>query len=295
MKFQLVSDSSCDVGKNFVNKHNIEIVPLSVSYDGETYYKDGVEIDSMDFFKKLIDNPDISPKSTLPQIQDYVDVFEKYAKDGMPVICVTISSKFSGSYNSACMAKSQILEDYPDARIEVVDSLLNTVSFGLFVNEIVKMRDADMDVEECLAKMDEIKVTGNIFFTIGSFGYLSKGGRLGKAALTAGDKLGIKPIIIMSNGAISVGGVKRSRKKALAKVIELTKDYFESNKIDKSDYNFYVSYCYDADEAKEFKAEAEAALGIKCCEDMDGTIGVVSGVHTGPYAIGIAFVRRYDV
>lgn len=294
MKFQVVSDSSCDVGKNFSERENIDIVPLSVSYDGETYYKDGVDITSDEFFKKLIEDPSISPKSSLPQIQDYLDVFEKYAKEGMPVICTTISSKFSGSYNSACMAKDQILEDYPDARIEVYDSTHNTVCFGLFLNEIVKMRNAQFSIDECLEKMNEIVKTGKIYFTIGSFNYLDKGGRLGKAATTAGDKLGIKPIIIMSNGGITVGGIKRSRKKAIAKVLELTKEYFEENKINKEDYNFYIGYCFDKEEAEKFQQEAQDFLGIKCCEDFDGTIGVVSGVHTGPYALGIAFVKRYD-
>lgn len=294
MKFQLVCDSSCDLGKNYVEKHNVEIVPLSVSYDGETYYRDGIDIDSEEFFKTLVDNPDISPKSTLPQIQEYVDVFEKYVKEGMPVICATITIKFSGSYNAACMAKSQVLENYPKAVIEVVDSTLNTVCFGLFANEVVKMRDAGLDIQQALTHIEEIKKTGNIFFTIGSFTYLNKGGRLGKAALTAGDKLGIKPIIIMNNGGISVGGVKRSRKKALEKVLEITKEYFDNPDINKDDYNIYIGYCFDKEEALEFEKEVEEMLGVKMCTDLDGTIGVVSGVHTGPYALGLAFVKRYD-
>lgn len=294
MKFQIVSDSSCDLGKKYTKRENIDIVPLSVSFDGEAYYRDGVDITNEEFFKKLLDDPSISPKSSLPQIQDYIDVFEKYAKEGMPVICTTISSKFSGSYNSACMAKDQILEDYPDAKIEVYDSTHNTVCFGLFVNEIVKMRNADYDIDSCIEKMDEIVKTGKIYFTIGSFNYLDKGGRLGKAVTTAGDKLGIKPIIIMSNGGISVGGIKRSRKKAIAKVLELVKEYFENNSINKDEYIFYVGYCYDKAEADEFTKEVEEILEVKCCDDFDGTIGVVSGVHTGPHALGVAFIKRYD-
>ena len=77
MKFQLICDSSCDLGNNFTTRENVEIVPLSVSFDGETYYKDGVEITSNEFFEKLISDPSIMPKSSLPQVQDYIDVFEK--------------------------------------------------------------------------------------------------------------------------------------------------------------------------------------------------------------------------
>lgn len=294
MKFQVICDSSCDLGKNYTDREKIDIVPLSVSFDGETYYRDGIEITNEEFFAKLIADPSISPKSSLPQIQDYIDVFVKYAKENIPILCTTISAKFSGSYNSACMAKSQVLEDYPKARIEVYDSTHNTVCFGLFVNEIVKMRNNNLDIDECLVKMNEIVKTGKIYFTVGSFGYLDKGGRLGKAALNVGDKLGIKPIIIMSNGGITVGGITRSRKKAISKVIELIDEYFSKNDLDKSKYNFYMGYCYDKEEADKFKDSAQEALGIKCCEDFDGTIGVVSGVHTGPYALGLAFIKRYD-
>lgn len=295
MKFQLICDSSCDLGNNFTTRENVEIVPLSVSFDGETYYKDGVEITSNEFFEKLISDPSIMPKSSLPQVQDYIDVFEKYVKENMPVICTTISAKFSGSYNSACMARDQILEDYPDARIEVYDSTHNTVCFGLFANEIVKMRNADMTIDEAIAAMNKIVATGKIYFTIGSFAYLDKGGRLGKAVTTAGDKLGIKPIIIMSNGSITVGGIKRSRKKAKERVIELIEEHFAQNNLDKSQYNFYVGYCYDKEEALEFEKEVCDRLGVGMCTDFDGTIGVVSGVHTGPYALGVGLIKRYDV
>ena len=294
MSFQIICDSACDLDKEYAKTNNVEIVPLSVSYDGETYYKDGVEITSEEFFKKLIDNPEISPKSTLPGIIDYAKVFEKYAKDGIPIICTTISIKFSGSYNAACMAKIQTLEKYPKAKIEVVDSTHNTVCFGLFVNEIVRMKKNGMSFEDALKKIEEIKPTGYIYFTIGSFNYLNKGGRLGKAALNAGDKLGIKPIIVMCNGEISVGGIKRSRKKAIAKVLELVEEHFNHNEFKKEDYNFYVGYCYDKEEGERFKKEVEERMNIKCCKDFKGQIGVVTGVHTGPYALGIGLIKRYD-
>ena len=294
MEFQIVADSACDLPQEYVDGKNIEIVPLSISFDGEIYYKDRVEMKADEFFEKLINNPEISPKSSLPQIQEYVDVFEKYVEKGIPVICTTISLKLSGSYNSACMAKIQVLEKYPHGKIEVVDSTHNTVCFGLFVNEIVRMRDAGYKIDECMKKMMEIRSTGHIYFTIGSFNYLNKGGRLGKAALTAGDKLGIKPVIIMANGGISVGGIKRSRKKAINKVLELVSEHFKGEDINIEDYVFKTGYCYDREEGEEFTNTVEELLGMKTCKDFEGKIGPITGVHTGPYALGVGFIKRYD-
>jgi DegV family protein with EDD domain len=192
------------------------------------------------------------------------------------------------------MAKIQVLEKYPHGKIEVIDSTHNTVCFGLFVNEIVRMREAGLSFNECLKKMIEIRSTGYIYFTIGSFNYLDKGGRLGKAAFIAGDKLGIKPVIIMANGGISVGGIKRSRKKAINRVLELVQEHFKANDINIEDYSFKTGYCYDKEEGEEFTRTVEELLGIECCSDFEGKIGPITGVHTGPYALGIGLIKRYD-
>ncbi len=291
MKYQIISDSSCDIDKAYVQEKGIEIVPFYVTFDEINYYKEGIEVDHDEFYEKMIKDH-AYPKSSLPAITDYVDVFTKYAKQDIPVICTTITTKFSGSFQSACNAKEIVLETYKDARITVIDSTLNTSVQNVFVKEAVRMRENGLSYEECITNLERIRSTGRIIFTIENIDYLKKGGRIGKLLKLAGSTLGIRPIIIFEEGEISPGGISRSRKKAKQKVLDVTKEYFEKNNLNPEDYSFSVGTGVDFDEAEELRDQFEQILGIK--NIPINQIGVTVGTHTGPHPIGIGFVKKYD-
>ena len=122
-KVQIVSDGSLDLSQEITKEHDIEVVPFYLSFDSETYQKEMVEY------------PDVFPKSSMPSVDDFYQVFEKSAKEQIPVICICITRKFSGSLQSATVAKEMIEEEYPDAKITLIDSTVNTVLQGLFVLE----------------------------------------------------------------------------------------------------------------------------------------------------------------
>ena len=121
--YKIVSDSACDLSKEYLEKHDVTIVPLSVSFDGETYYRDGVDITRDECYQRMVD--DLFPKTSLPSVESFEAVFRKYAEQNIPVVCFTITTLFSGSYNSAMNAKSLVEEDYPDANISVIESKHN--------------------------------------------------------------------------------------------------------------------------------------------------------------------------
>lgn len=294
MKFEIISDGACDLTKDYVSENNVKIVPFYVTFDGSKYYKEGIEVDYDQFYKKMIDEHSI-PKSSLPSVGDYIEAFEPIINEDKPIICICITSKFSGSYNSACTAKDELMEKYPKAKIEVIDSTLNTVCEGLFVNEAVKLRDADVEFEDAIEKLHQIKDSGRIYFTVGSLEYLIKNGRIGKVAVIAGDKLGIKPVIVMNEGDISLGAVSRSRKKAKGSIIKLVNNYFEKNNLNKEDYNFIIGAGYVHDEMKEYLKELEAGLEVKFVTDVKAKIGATIACHTGPYAIGLAFLKKAKI
>ena len=139
--FKLISDTSCDWVKDYADEHDVTLVPLYTTFDGQTYYKEQFEISYDEFYRKMTDE-NAFPKSSLPSIQDYVDAFMPSVEAGVPIICCCISTFFSGSYNSACSARDMILEDHPDAKISVINSLQNSASMSLFVYEAMCMRDA---------------------------------------------------------------------------------------------------------------------------------------------------------
>lgn len=296
MSYQIISDSSCDLPIETVKEKNIHVVPFYISFDEENYFKENEEIAVHEFYQKMVDNPDVFPKTSLPSIEDYVDAFLPYAKDGTDIICICITTKFSGSYNSAMTAKDIILEDYPNANIAVIDATVNTVLQGILVLEVVKMRDAGYSFQDTIDNINRIKETGRIIFTVGNMDYLIHGGRVGKVMKVAINALKIRPMIILKEGEIFPFGIARSRKKSIQKIIDKTKSHFEEIGESPDDYEIVIGYGYDYEEAVEFREEMLQSL--KTYSDKDTMdifqIGAMIGVHTGPYPLGIGLIKKYN-
>lgn len=290
--YKIVSDSACDLSKEYLEKHDVTIVPLSVSFDGETYYRDGVDITRDECYQRMVDDPKLFPKTSLPSVESYAEVFRNYVEQGFPVVCFTITTLFSGSYNSAMNAKSLVEEDYPDANICVIDSKQNTVTQALLIDQFVRMLEDGLSFEQVMSKLEPLMASARIFFTVGSLDYLQMGGRIGKVATAATGKLGVKPVIVMKDGDIGLGGIGRNRNKLKNSVLQVTKKYLDENGKD----NFIVSvgYGYDKEEGFEFMKEVESTLDVKLDSETNVAIGIVSAVHTGPYPIGLGVIRKYE-
>ena len=137
--------------------------------------------------------------------------------------------------------------------------------------------------------------TARIFFTVGDLDYMQHGGRIGKLAGLAGSVLNLKPLITLEGGSIDSSGIARSRKKSMAKTIELLKSYFKENKENPVDYEYAVGYGYDMQEGIQYKKQVDEALkemGVEKGADLV-QIGATICVHTGPYAIGVGLVKRF--
>ena len=131
MKFAVVSDSSCDLSEDYTEKEKVAVVPFYVSFDGEHYQKEGKEIKVTDFYKEMAEHGDCFPKTSMPSAEDYKETFLPFVKEGMPVLCICLTQKFSGSMQAAFQAKTELEEQYPKAEIQVVDSQLVTALQGL--------------------------------------------------------------------------------------------------------------------------------------------------------------------
>ena len=290
--YKIVSDSACDLSKEYLEKHDVTIVPLSVSFDGETYYRDGVDITRDECYQRMVDDPKLFPKTSLPSVESYAEVFRNYVEQGFPVVCFTITTLFSGSYNSAMNAKSLVEEDYPDANICVIDSKQNTVTQALLIDQFVKMLEDGLSFEQAMSKLDALMASARIFFTVGSLDYLKMGGRIGKVATAATGKLGVKPVIVMKDGDIGLGGIGRNRNKLKASVLQVAKKYLDEN--GKDIFIVSVGYGYDKEEGFQFMNEVESTLDVKLDSETNVAIGIVSAVHTGPYPIGLGVIRKYE-
>ena len=293
--FHIISDGSCDLPTTLALEKNITVVPFYVSFDGASYKKENTEINIRDFYQQMVDQKGVYPKSSMPSTQDYVDVFTPYAQQGTPVICICITTKFSGSMQSALNARAAVLEEVPQARITVIDSCINTVLQGLYVLEAAKLRDRGLDYEAAVARLEEIKSTGRIFFTVGDMEYLKHGGRIGKVAAVAGSVLGIRPVITLREGEIFPSGIGRGRKRTTDKAIELLLAYLAEGGREIGSYSIAVGFGYDYEEAVAFRDHALEVLRNKGHQIQDipiFQIGATISVHTGPYPLGFGVIEK---
>lgn len=288
--YVIVSDSSCDLPDELIKENNIKVVPFYVSLDGNDYLKERVNLQVRDFYEKMVNESNLNPKTTLPSVADYEDVFEEQIKAGNSIICVCITSKFSGSYNSASVAKENCLEKYPNAKITVIDSMVNTGVQGLLVLEIARMKRDGKTYDEAIKLANAMRKTGRIFFTVGNLEYLRKGGRIGKLVGIVGATLKIKPIIVLRDGEIFSAGISFTRKKSFLKATDAALNYFKENKENPDDYQFITGYGYDIEEGKLYNEKLKEIL--KREDVLLIQIGATIGVHTGPYPLGVGFIKK---
>ena len=296
MDYRIVSDGSCDLPPELCREKGVTVVPFYVSFDSENYMREIADMPIRKFYEQMVADPTTFPKSSMPSVQDYVDVFEPIVKEGKAVICICITTKFSGSMQSANTARDMILEECPDARITVIDATVNTVLQGLYVLEACRLRDMGWEYDRIVERILEIRESGRIFFTIGNIDYLKHGGRIGKLAGLAAGALKIKPLITLQEGQIFGSGITRSRHKSMEKVVQMLKDYLDERKAKPGEYSFAIGFGYDYEEACQFRDMLKDLVRERLGIDEIGIyqIGATIGVHTGPYPIGVGIIKRAD-
>lgn len=289
--YQIISDSSCDIAPEYIEKTGLGIVPFFVSFDGENYYKEIYELTPNEFYDR-INESSVFPKTSQPTIQDYLDVFEPHLKAGKDILCLCLTSNFSGSFQSAVNAKNILSETYPEARIEVLDSRNVTGIQGLLVWEVIRMRDEGYTLNQQLEKINILKETTKINFTVDSLEHLQKGGRIGKAAALAGTILNIKPIIVAQYGELFPESKVRGHKKALRTIMDMTRQEIGDQK---EKYRLLLLYAEkERKPATEELANELKAEGFELITPPLAQVGITIGTHAGPTAIGICYIKKHE-
>lgn len=288
-KIVLISDTSCDLHPNTIDKYAIQLVPFYVSFNQEDYYKEIVELPIQDFYNRMREEK-IFPKTSLPSLGDYLEIFTPAVEAGHSVICVCLSGHFSGSYNSAVNARELILENYPNAQIEIINSLNATGGQGLLVTEIGRMIAANLDFDTILSIVPKLREAARIFFFVDTLDYLENGGRIGKASALLGTMLNVKPILYLQDGLLFPVAKVRGKKKAIAKIIDLASDYVNGHP---EDYNFLVGHADNLTDAENILEFAKSDISERIPSEYF-FIGTTIGVNTGPDACGICVIPKYE-
>ena len=298
-QFSIVSDGSCDLPQQVAEEKDISIVHFLVSFDGNQYQKEGVELKLEDFYQQMVDDPKTYPKTAAPSPEDFYQAFRRRAESGQDIICICISTKLSSSVQSAQIAKQMLEAEYPHIRVAVVDSLCATLMQSVFVLEVCRLRDQGCSFDDTLQVMETLKKTARILFTVGNLDYIQHGGRIGKMTNVVGTLLQVKPLITLQDGEIHSSGIRRGRRKSLEGIAELLVDYLWESGCTPDDCNILIGYGYDREEAcllQELtqKRLTEAFGNLASARLPVCQIGATIGVHAGPSSIGYGVVRRSD-
>lgn len=289
--YQILSDSSCDIPDELLKEYGIEFIPFYISFDQNNYYKERVELKTNEFYRTLR-TENVFPKTSLPSVQDYIDKFTIYLSQGLDIICFCLTSNFSGSYQSAMNAKNILSEEYSDSKIEIINSHHATGGQGLIVLEAARMKKAGFSMDTVIEKIKILRMKCRIVFTIDSLEYLQKGGRIGKVATLIGNIFNIKPLIILRNDELLPAGKVRGRKKAIRELFNIMQQEIEDD-LGYDNYNFLLLSADCMEDAVYVKNILKDEFNIDVNYPI-ADVGVTIGAHTGPTALGICFIQKFE-
>lgn len=288
--FRLISDGGCDFTIEERQKYDIAVVPFYITFDQKTYLKEGIDISTDEYFKQLVADKKLFPKTSQPNPSDYIDVYTPYLEAGEDIISLTISSKVSGSLNSATIAADMLKANYPDRTIVVLDSLNGSIGQGLILKELVKMRDAGYSFNDAVTIAEKIIKTTKIYFTLDSLEYLRRGGRIGPTTAIVGGILGLRPVLHLVEGEVSQLDSVRGSKKVMQLMTEALKDALKD---EIQNINLRIGHILRKEDAEAFRSNLERELGMRI-EDPITEVGVTIGTHAGPGALVVAYCKKYD-
>ena len=276
---KIVTDSSCDISPQRCAELGVEMLPITVNF-GDTSYRANIDISNEEFFEKLSVAEEL-PKTAQITPNQFQEIFKPYQESGDDVVCLFISSKMSGTLQSARVAKNILGAE----NILLPDTLNVTFALGLLVEEAVKMRDAGMTGAEIVEKIEELIPRIRLFAMIEDLKYLKMGGRLSATSALVASILGICPIITLKDGLVEVVGKARGKKAAFAAI----RKWVEKEPIS-SDYCVTMGHANVPENCKAL----QEFLGdlLKKREVHVSSIGSIVGTHTGPGAVGLAYIKK---
>ena len=288
-KYKIVTDSSVDMMPSFADENEISIIPMSYIIGEDEFNCDHVETDEerARFYKAQRDGKETKTSQTSPQ--SCIDVFTEYAKQGIDVLCLSLDSGISGSFNSASMAAQVVMDDYPGVKIMAVDTLAATAGIGLLLEYAAMNRANGMTIEENAAWINENKLRVQHWFMVDDLMYLKKGGRIPATTAIIGTALNIKPILkIEADGKLSNFAKKRGAKLAMSTLVS-----YYANESSKENGEIVYLIHSDSPESARY-LEAEAKKINPGCVTRTVQLSPVIGAHTGPGMCAIVYLSSMD-
>lgn len=279
MCVRIIVDSSTDVSEKYREK--IQFVPLTVRF-GDKEYLDGVELSKHQFYEMLVES-DALPTTSQATPAAFADCFEAIASAGDSAVVITLSSKLSGTYQSAVLAA----EDYPN--IYVVDSQSVAIGTGVLAQYAVELAQQGMGAEEIAQVLTQQREKVCVVALLDTLEYLKKGGRISKTVAFAGGVLNIKPVVTVQDGAVALIGKARGSRNGNNLLVEKIR---EAGGVDFG-RPVLLGYTGLSSALLEKYVDDSKALWADHVDKLDGCLLCsVIGTHVGPGAVAVAFFRK---
>ena len=281
MAVKFIIDSASDVLPGECKKLDVFHVPLTVRF-GDKEFADAVDLSHKKFYKMLTSGKEEHPTTSQVTPAVWAEAMEEVTKDGDTAVVITISSKLSGTYQSACIAA----EDF-EGKVFVVDSMTATIGERLLLQYGIQLAREGLDAATIAGRLDAVKDKIRIYARLDTLEYLRKGGRIGAASAVVGTMLNIKPIISVQDGVVENVAKARGPKAADKQLRDLVA---KSGGIDFSKPMCAVYSGLEDDNLQNFLAESKDML---CGSEIAVTsLGCVIGAHIGPGAVALAFFHN---
>lgn len=292
--FTLTCCSTADMPYEYFQERKIPFVCFHYMMDGKEYADDlGQTMSFAEFYSRI--EAGAMPTTSQVSVGQFVDFFEPFLQEGKDILHVTLSSGLSGAYNSAVVAKDQLLEQYPQRKIFIVDSLGASSGYGLLMDMLADRRDSGDKIEEIYAWAEENKLKVHHWFFSTDLSHYRRGGRISATSAVMGSLLNICPLLNMSDDGKLIPRKKiRSKKRVIEEIVHRMEVHAD-NGTDYSGKCFISnSACYD--DARKVADLVEEKFSRLNGSVMINSVGTVIGSHTGPGTVALFFVgdRRQD-
>lgn len=283
--YVIITDSGCDISSAVLKEWGVENIDLSFRFENEDRQYLASEMDIKTFYDRMRDGGIAKTMAINPET--FMTEFEKILSQGKDVLYLGFSSGLSTTFNSSKIAASELLEKYPDRRIECVDSLCASAGQGLFVYLVAQKSNSGATLDEAVEYANSIVYNICHWFTVDDLVYLKRGGRVSPAVALVGKVLGIKPVLHVDNeGKLISMSKARGRKAALS---ALADKYGELAKSEHSD-TVFISNADCMDDVKELENMLRSRYNVDV--KLVADIGTVIGAHSGPGTIALFFVAK---
>lgn len=285
--FCITTDSNSDLPQEYIDKLDTTIIPQYYSF-GDTIYGDELHMPPKEFYERMRNGELPQSQANNPAIIE--DKFRSILDKGMDIIHIGFSSALSGSYNNVCMVAKELSEEYPDAKITVVDSLNVSLGESIMVIHANNMKAKGISYDEIVEDLEEFKNHINVQFTVDDLFHLQRDGRVSKTVAVVGSALNLKPYLYVNNaGGLSSDGTARGRKKSLRVLVERMKATLEENTDTSLPVGIVHGNCLEEAHYVADLVKQETAFTNIIINDISPSIGT----HAGPGALGILYYGQF--